>query len=120
MLADLLVSLITGSENFKLEEPKNAFHIYAQILKYYKKKNFPVELRNVHLNMPEKLSGSRKLITLTEMEWMFRNTFFNFVYRLKGTANNQPSRFMDISQALKHAFLITKKTSQSWNLPAEY
>ena len=121
MLADLLVSVMTGSEEFKLKQPKNTFDVYSQILKYYRKKEFAVNLKTFHLNMPQKFMSTRKCVTLTELNWLLRDSFFNFVYRLKCTSSNKPLRFVEINQALQHGFLLTKETSQTWDaLPAEY
>ena len=121
MLGDLLVSLITGSDVFKLTEPKNTFHVYSQIKNYYKKKQFSVGLKTSLLNMPKKFMSTRKGVTLTELEWLLRDSFFNFVYRLKCTSTNKPLRFIEINQALNHGFLLMKKSSQTWDaLPAEY
>jgi hypothetical protein len=121
LLADMLISLVTGTEEFKLKDPKNSFHIYSQIKKYYDKHQFPVGLRSYHLNMPKKFMATPKCVTLAELEWLLRDTFFNFIYRLKCTATNKQFRFVEIAQALKHGFLITKNESQTWDaLPAEY
>ena len=121
MLADLLISLITGSQDFKLKEPKNTFDVYSQIKKYYKKNQLPVSLKTLHLNMPMKFMSTRKCVTLTELDWLLRDTFFNFVYRLKCTKTNKPLRFIEINQALQHGFLLNNKISQTWDaLPAEY
>jgi len=121
MLGDMLIALLSGSEEFKLKEPKNTFDIYSQILKYYEKKQYPITLRTEHLNMPQKFLATPKCVTLAELEYLLRDTFFNFVYRLKCTATNSAERFVTIQQALDHGFLATKKTSQTWDaLPAEY
>ena len=121
MLADLLVSVMTGSEEFKLKQPKNTFDVYSQIKKYYKKNQLPVSLKTLHLKMPMKFMSTRKCVTLTELDWLLRDTFFNFVYRLKCTKTNKPLRFIEINQALQHGFLLNNKISQTWDaLPAEY
>jgi len=121
LLADLLVTLLSGSEDFKLKEPKNTFHVYSQIKKYYEKHEFAVGLNTFHLNMPKKFMSTPKCVTLAELEWLLRDTYFNFVYRLKCTGTNKKFRFVEISQALKHAFMLKPKTSQTWDaLPAEY
>jgi len=121
MLGDMLISLVTGSDTFKLKDPKNTFHIYAQILKYYEKKHFPVGLKTPHLNMPNRFLSTPKMVTVSELEWLLRDSFFNFVYKLKSTGAKDPNRFVEISQALKHGFLITKNKSQAWDAhPADY
>ena len=121
MLADMLVSLATGSEKFKLKEPRNTFHVYSQIKKYYDKNEFSINMKNFHLNMPNKFMSTKKCVSLSELEWLLRDTFFNFIYRLKCTGSNKDFRFVEIDQALKHGFLLVKKSSQEWDsLPAEF
>lgn len=122
LLADLLVNLLSGSIDFRLKDPKNTFDVYAQIKKYYMKNKFPINLKSFHLNMPPKFMNTPKCVTISELDYLLRNTFFNFVYRLKCTGTNKAFRFVEISQALKHGFVFKgEKEKQKWNdLPAEY
>jgi hypothetical protein len=120
MLADMLVQMTTASDQFQISEPKNTFDIYKRIKRFYTKNQFPVELITSHLNMPKGFMRSPKCVTLSELEFLLRHTFFNFIFRLKCTSTNKPFRFMDISQALNHPFL-TKVTPETWDaLPAEF
>jgi hypothetical protein len=121
LLADSLVQILAGSGSFKLNDPKSTFDIYSQIRAYFIKKQIPVALESFHLNMPKKFMASPKLVTFSEVEYLLRDTFFNFIYRLKCTATNKAFRFVEIEQAMKHGFLITKQGSQTWDsLPADY
>ena len=71
--------------------------------------------------MPKKFMSTPKLITFSEIEFLLRDTFFNFIYRLKCTSTNQAFRFIEIEQAMKHGFLLTKQGGQTWDsLPADY
>ena len=129
MMADTLVSILTGTATNILKEPvRSTFEIYHTIKKYLWDNNIDLSLKSSSINMASSIKeGSGKCLTRAEMEFKLQKTVFNFIYRLKCTGIDPNNQFMDIDQALNHEFITSGSLvgptapGEQWDsLPADY
>lgn len=129
MMADSLISFITGSPTNPLKEPlRSTFEIYHGIKRYLWDNFIDLPLKSSAINMQSNMKeGNGKCVTKAEWEFKLLKSVFNFIYRLKCTGTDPYNQFMDIDQALHHDFITSgmevgpTAVGEQWDSsPADY
>ena len=117
MMADLLITILTGSEEVKLREPLlNSFDLFLQLKEFIENRHIEINLKTNTLGVPEGFNkDSNKCQTVTEMDYKLQKSFFNFIYRLKCVGTKKEDQFNDINQALNHDFIKSGDDSEGEN-----
>jgi hypothetical protein len=128
MLGETLIQLISGNINIIeviKENPDSTFNIFTQIRKYFKNKSIDISVKQRALGVKDDIQDYLgKQVTLAEYEFKLQKSIFNFIWRLKCTANSN-NQFMDLDQVLQHEFMKdaneTKDQKDNWAVePAHY
>ena len=107
MIADLMISLLTGSEEVKLREPLlNSFDLYIQLRDFVEERHLDINLKTFNLGVPEGfMKDGLKCQTVSELDSKLDKSLFNFIYKLKCAGTKVEDQFNGIDQALKHEFI---------------
>jgi len=107
MLADLLIMVLTGSEDIKLREPLlNSYDLFLQVREFINERNLDIPLITNSLGVPEGfMTDNNKCKTMTELDNRLKKSIFNFIYRLKCAGTKKEDQFNEITQALNHEFI---------------
>lgn len=117
MIADLLISLLTGHEEVKLKEPLlNTYDLYLQLKEFVEERHLSVDLNTHNLGVPQGfMRDTTKCVTLNELENKLRKSVFNFIYRLKCVGTKKEDQFQEVAQALNHEFITGGADNGSGN-----